>query len=100
MSVLRDSPMGGHWPYRQIVRQELAAPASSRARHPRQAGVAEGFRAGIGPVPGYGALFFLGLATGLLSLVYYESWLASRRQPGNFGPGTMAPGELTAARPG
>ena len=56
--------------------------------------------AGIGPVLGYGALFFLGLATGLLSLVYYESWLASRRQPGNFGPGTMAPGELAAARPG
>ena len=56
--------------------------------------------AGIGPVLGYGALFFLGLATGLLSLVYYESWLASRRQPGKFGPGTMAPGELTAARPG
>ena len=56
--------------------------------------------AGIGPVLGYGALFFLGLATGLLSLVYYESWLASRRQSRNFGPGTMAPGELTAARPG
>ena len=56
--------------------------------------------AGIGPVLGYGALFFLGLATGLLSLVYYESWLAARRQPRNFGPGTMAPGELTAARPG
>ena len=56
--------------------------------------------AGIGPVLGYGALFFLGLSTGLLSLVYYESWLAARRQPGNFGPGTMAPGELTAARPG
>ncbi len=56
--------------------------------------------AGIGPVLGYGALFFLGLSTGLLSLVYYESWLASRRQPGNFGPGTMAPGELTAARAG
>jgi zinc transporter, ZIP family len=56
--------------------------------------------AGIGPVLGYGGLFFLGLATGLLSLVYYESWLAGRRQPGNFGPGTMAPGELTAAKPG
>jgi len=56
--------------------------------------------AGIGPVLGYGALFFLGLATGLLSLVYYESWLVSRRQSGNFGPGTMAPGELTAARAG
>jgi ZIP family zinc transporter len=56
--------------------------------------------AGIGPVLGYGALFFLGLATGLLSLVYYESWLAARRQSRNFGPGTMAPGELTAAKPG
>ncbi len=56
--------------------------------------------AGIGPVLGYGTLFFLGLATGLLSLVYYESWLAARQQPRNFGPGTMAPGELAAARPG
>jgi len=56
--------------------------------------------AGIGPVLGYGALFLLGLATGLLSLVYYESWLAARRQPRNFGPGAMAPGELAAARPG
>ncbi len=56
--------------------------------------------AGIGPVLSYGALFFLGLATGLLSLVYYESWLAARRQPRNFGPGAMAPGELAAARPG
>ena len=56
--------------------------------------------AGIGPVLGYGTLFLLGLATGLLSLVYYESWLAARRQPRNFGPGAMAPGELAAARPG
>jgi len=56
--------------------------------------------AGIGPVFGYGTLFLLGLATGLLSLFYYESWLAARRQPRNFGPGTMAPGELAAARPG
>jgi ZIP family zinc transporter len=56
--------------------------------------------AGIAPVLGYGALFLLGLATGLLSLVYYESWLAARRQSRNFGPGTMAPGELTAAKPG
>ena len=59
-----------------------------------------GGSAGIGPVLGYGALFLLGLATGLLSLVYYESWLAARRQPRNFGPGAMAPGELAAARPG
>jgi len=56
--------------------------------------------AGIGPVLGYAALFFLGLTVGLMSLVYYERWLASRRKPRNFGPGTMAPGELAAARPG
>jgi ZIP family zinc transporter len=56
--------------------------------------------AGIGPVLGYAALFFLGLAVGLMSLVYYEAWLASRRKPRNFGPGTMAPGELAAAKPG
>ena len=56
--------------------------------------------AGIGPVLGYAALFFLGLTAGLMSLVYYEAWLASRRKPRNFGPGTMAPGELAAAKPG
>ena len=37
------------------------------------------------------ALFFAGLAVGLLSLVYYERWLAGRRQPRPFGPGAMAP---------
>jgi ZIP family zinc transporter len=56
--------------------------------------------AGIAPVLGYAALFFLGLTVGLMSLVYYEAWLASQRKPRTFGPGTMAPGELTAARPG
>jgi zinc transporter, ZIP family len=56
--------------------------------------------AGIGPVLGYAALFFLGLTVGLMSLVYYEAWLARRRKPKNFGPGTMAPGELTTTRPG
>ena len=55
---------------------------------------------GIGPVLGYGALFFAGISAGLLSLVYYERWLARRSRPRNFGPGTMAPGELTAARSG
>jgi ZIP family zinc transporter len=54
--------------------------------------------AGIGPVLGYGALFFLGISAGLLTLVYYERWLGGRAQRGRFGPGTMAPGELTAAR--
>jgi ZIP family zinc transporter len=56
--------------------------------------------AGIGPVLGYGALFLFGISAGLLSLVYYERWLAGRRRPRPFGPGTMAPGELTAAREG
>jgi zinc transporter, ZIP family len=56
--------------------------------------------AGIGPVLGYGALFLLGIGAGLLSLVYYERWLARRRQPQRFGPGAMARGELTAARTG
>ena len=55
---------------------------------------------GIGPVLGYAALFFLGLTVGLMSLVYYEAWLASQRKPRNFGPGTMAPGELTSVKPG
>ncbi len=56
--------------------------------------------AGIGPVFGYGALFILGISAGLLSLVYYERWLAARARPKRFGPGAMAPGELTAARAG
>jgi ZIP family zinc transporter len=56
--------------------------------------------AGIGPVLGYGALFFLGISVGLLSLVYYERWLAGRARPQSLGPGAMASGELAAARPG
>jgi zinc transporter, ZIP family len=56
--------------------------------------------AGIGPAFGYGALFILGISAGLLSLVYYERWLAGRKRPGRFGPGAMAPGELTSARTG
>jgi ZIP family zinc transporter len=56
--------------------------------------------AGIGPVLGYGALFFLGITAGLLSLGYYERWLGGRGRPESFGPGAMAPGELTADRAG
>jgi len=56
--------------------------------------------AGIGPVLGYAALFFLGLTVGMMSLVYYEAWLGRQRKPRSFGPGTMAPGELAAAEPG
>jgi zinc transporter, ZIP family len=57
-------------------------------------------KAGIGPVLGYGALFFAGLTVGLLSLVYYERWLSGPGQPRSPGPGAVAPGELTAARAG
>jgi zinc transporter, ZIP family len=56
--------------------------------------------AGIGPVLGYGALFFSGISAGLLSLVYYERWLAGRGRPRSFGPGAMAGGELAVARAG
>ncbi len=55
---------------------------------------------GIGPVIGYGALFFGGLAVGLMSLVYYERWLDGRGHPQPFGPGAMAAGELAARRGG
>ena len=57
-------------------------------------------RAGIGPVLGYGALFFLGISVGLLSLVYYERWLAGRARPASLGPGAMASGELTRSGAG
>ena len=53
--------------------------------------------AGLGPVFGYGALFFGGLGIGLVSLVYYERFL-SRHKPRPFGPGTMAIGESRARR--
>jgi ZIP family zinc transporter len=55
---------------------------------------------GIGPVLGYGALFFLGISVGLMSLVYYERWLARRARPRRFGPGAMASGELPARTAG
>jgi zinc transporter, ZIP family len=54
--------------------------------------------AGIGPVLGYGSMFILGIAVGLLSLVYYERWLGTRARPQRFGPGAMAPGELASTR--
>lgn len=40
---------------------------------------------GIGPVAGYGVLFFLGLGTGLMTLVHYERWLAGRRSAARAG---------------
>src|SRR6185312_14927371 len=36
---------------------------------------------GLGPVAGYGTLFFVGLVVGLMSLVYYERWLERRARP-------------------
>jgi ZIP family zinc transporter len=51
---------------------------------------------GFGPVAEYGSVFVLGIGLGLLSLVYYERWVGSRR-PRRFGPGAMAAGELPAA---
>jgi ZIP family zinc transporter len=55
-------------------------------------------RGGMGPVVGYGALFFAGIGVGLVGLVYYERFLA--RRPERFGPGAMAAGELVASRTG
>ena len=55
-------------------------------------------KGGIGPVAGYAVLFLGGITVGLGSLVLYERWLAARARPRNFGPGTMAPGELSATR--
>ena len=64
-------------------------------------------KGGLGAAAGYGVLFAGGLAVGLLSLVYYESWMV-RRIPrpqtsvaalGGFGPGAMDVGELQARQP-
>jgi ZIP family zinc transporter len=51
--------------------------------------------AGAGPVVGYGVLLAAGLSLGLMSLVYYERWLAGRGRPRAFGPGAMTVGELS-----
>jgi ZIP family zinc transporter len=53
-------------------------------------------KGGVGPVLGYGTLFFAGIGVGLVGLVYYERFLA--RRPERFGPGAMAAGELPARR--
>lgn len=62
---------------------------------------------GLGVAAGYGALFAAGLAAGLLSLVYYESWMGrqlSRTQTSatgavRRGPGAVSASELSAGRP-
>ena len=59
-----------------------------------------GHNGGAGPVAGYAAVLLGGLALGVLSLVYYERWLAARGRPAPFGPGAMAREELAARRTG
>jgi zinc transporter, ZIP family len=64
-------------------------------------------KGGLGTAAGYGVLFTGGLAVGLLSLVYYESWTVRRilraqtsvAALGGFGPGAMDVGELQARQP-
>jgi ZIP family zinc transporter len=66
-------------------------------------------KGGLATAAGYGSLFAAGLALGLLSLVYYESWMGRRIArdqtptptpgPGKHGPGAMGVGELKARRP-
>ncbi len=64
-------------------------------------------KGGLETAAGYGLLFAGGLATGLLSLVCYESWMGrqlSRAQTslvaqGIHGPGAMDVGELKTRRP-
>jgi ZIP family zinc transporter len=51
---------------------------------------------GMGPVIGYGALFFTGIGLGLLGLLYYERFLA--RRPARVGAGAMAVGQLEQSR--
>jgi ZIP family zinc transporter len=52
---------------------------------------------GLAPVFGYGALFAGGLAVGLLSLVYYDRYMARRQaRAGRAGPGAQAAVEVPA----
>lgn len=69
------------------------------------ASVHEG-KGGLGTAAGYGVLFVAGLSVGLLSLVYYESWM-TRKFAGaesaatverRHGPGASSVGELKAQR--
>ncbi|HET7387668.1 MAG TPA: hypothetical protein VFJ19_13505 [Nocardioidaceae bacterium] len=64
---------------------------------------------GLGTAFGYGALFFLGLVVGLLSLVWYERWMGGKvhakpshapvdNPPRPHGPGAMTIGEVQPPR--
>jgi ZIP family zinc transporter len=52
---------------------------------------------GLSRAIGYGALFAGGLAVGMLSLLYYETWMSRRanRRQTRFAPGAMLADELT-----
>ncbi|MEO8555750.1 MAG: ZIP family metal transporter [Actinomycetota bacterium] len=64
-------------------------------------------KGGLGLAAGYGALFAVGLAVGLLALVRYESWMARQsrsvrttaNEQGHHGPGAMGVSEVGARRP-
>jgi len=70
------------------------------------ASVHEG-KGGLAAAAGYGVLFAAGLAVGLLSLVYYESWMArqlslaqtSAAGPEHQGPGAMGLRDVKTRRP-
>jgi ZIP family zinc transporter len=56
---------------------------------------------GLGAALGYGLVAGVGIAVGLLSLVFYERWMGrqvSRASARPHGPGAMTAGELTARR--
>ena len=58
--------------------------------------VGEG-HAAWGSILGFGAVFFVGLAAGILSLLYLAKWQRSRRKSPRIGPGAMAMAEAEAA---
>jgi ZIP family zinc transporter len=63
-------------------------------------------KGGLGTAAGYGLLFAGGLAIGLLTLVYYERWMARQllrvrtpnTRPGDHGPGAMGAGAVQTRR--
>ena len=64
-------------------------------------------KGGLGAAGGYGVLFVAGLTVGLLSLVYYESWMARqlirvqapRARHSGRGPGAMGVSDVRTRRP-
>jgi len=45
-----------------------------------------------------GGVFSVGLAAGLLGLVYYERWMNRRRQQASFGPGAVSAAEFASTK--